>query len=193
MEIVNQSQRDLIKELNTLSKRANQRILKIERLTGRKSPQYAVKELADYLSVSQGLTKRRGKSIRASQYKKSMTETEVIANKKALERFLYDDMSRVSSIKQYTLKMSTEAGKKLSPAQANKFYQAQQSWKWIFQHVNESDFWDYYNIIFSNEVPSYKDFVTDIEEYLWPNSELPIDENLKSQLRGVYDYLKKGE
>ena len=158
MEEMTKNQKALVNELNKLSKRANQRILTIERLTNRKSPQFAVKELADLLSSTKGLTKRKGKSIRVSQYKKSMTETDIVGTVKALRNFLNKEKTptgTIRGIKKYTKKASEGAGKKLTYAQASKFFQASRQWTWIFEYVNESDFWEYYNVIFKTEQPSF--------------------------------------
>lgn len=100
-------------ELKRLSKVANQRILEIERLTKRKSPQFAVKELADLLNQTKGLTKRKGRSIRTSQGKKSMTETDIIGSIKAIKKFLADtEGSTIKGIKNYTKKVSEKARQK---------------------------------------------------------------------------------
>ena len=182
----------LRQELNKLSKRANQRILEIERLTKRKSPQFAVKELADLLSTTKGLTKRKGKSIRASQYKKSMTETDVIGSIKALRNFLDKQRtptSTIRGIKAYTKKISEEMGKKVTYAMASKLFQAQKQWTWIFEYVNESDFWNYYNLVFKPQKPTYLQFIEDLEGGLW-NGNIPIDEDLREDLKAVYTYLR---
>ncbi len=182
----------LRQELNKLSKRANQRILEIERLTKRKSPQFAVKELADLLSTTKGLTKRKGKSIRASQYKKSMTETDVIGSIKALRNFLDKERtptSTIRGIKAYTKKISEETGKKVTFAMASKLFQAQKQWTWIFEYVNESDFWNYYNLVFKPQKPTYLQFIEDLEGGLW-NGDIPIDEDLREDLKSVYTYLR---
>lgn len=182
----------LRQELNKLSKRANQRILEIERLTKRKSPQFAVKELADLLSSTKGLTKRKGKSIRASQYKKSMTETDVIGSIKALRNFLDKQRtptSTIRGIKAYTKKISEETGKKVTYAMASKLFQAQKQWTWIFEYVNESDFWNYYNLVFKPQKPTYLQFIEDLEGGLW-NGDIPIDEDLREDLKAVYTYLR---
>lgn len=182
----------LRQELNKLSKRANQRILQIERLTKRKSPQFAVKELADLLSSTKGLTKRKGKSIRASQYKKSMTETDVIGSIKALRNFLDKQRtptSTIRGIKAFTKKISEETGKKVTYAMASKLFQAQKQWTWIFEYVNESDFWNYYNLVFKPQKPTYLQFIEDLEGGLW-NGNIPIDEDLREDLKAVYTYLR---
>lgn len=190
---VTKEQNALREELKKLSKRANQRILEIERLTKRKSPQFAVKELADFLSSTKGLTKRKGKSIRASQYKKTMTETDVVGSIKALRNFLdktKTPTSTIKGIKAYTKKLSEETGKKLSYSQASKIYQASKQWTWIFEYVDESDFWKYYNTIFKPEQPSFLEFIEHLEGGLWQGN-IPIDEDLKEDLKAVYSYLKR--
>lgn len=189
---ITKDQMALRQELKKLSKRANQRILEIERLTKRKSPQFAVKELADLLSSTKGLTKRKGKSVRVSQYKKSMTETDVVGTIKALKNFLDKERtptSTIKGIKAYTKKVSEELGKKLTYAQASTIYQTQKQWTWIFDYVNESDFWNYYNAIFKPTKPSYLQFIDDLEVYLWKGN-IPIDEDLKEDLKAVYTYLR---
>ena len=76
----------LFNELKKLSKRANQRIVRLERLTGVKEG-FATKQLADYLSSEQvqGWTKKG--RVRVA---KSMTETQMIAVIKATKNFLED-------------------------------------------------------------------------------------------------------
>lgn len=194
MDELSKEQKLLRQELNKLAKRANQRILAIERLTKRKSPQFAVKELSDLLSTTKGLTKRKGKSIRASQYKKTMTDTDVIGSIKALRNFL--DKKRtptgtIRGIKAYTKKISEEIGKKVTYSMANKLFQAQKQWTWIFDYVNESEFWNYYNLVFKPQKPTYLEFIEDLEGGLW-NGNIPIEDNLREDLKSVYAYLKAG-
>ena len=192
MEDLTKEQIALRNELKKLSKRANQRILEIERLTKRKSPQFAVKELADLLSATKGLTKRKGKSVRASAYKKSMTETDVVGSIKALKNFLDKQKtptSTIRGIKAYTKKISEETGKKLSYSQASKLFQAQKQWTWIFDYVDESEFWNYYNMVFVPNKPSFEEFINDLEGGLWKGN-IPIDEDLKEDLKSVYAYLR---
>lgn len=203
MEVTNKRQEDLISELNKLSKRANQRILTIERLTNRKSPQFAVKDLADYLSVTKGLTKRKGKSVRVSMYKKSMTETDVLGTIKALNKFLnYEPTSKIRGIKEFTKKQSEKLGKKLTFAQASTIYRARNEWKNIFDYVNESEFWNYYNITFRGVRgggTSFESFYSDMFT-LWRDTEKPLqtdmnkmDKDTLDLLHKVYDYLTKGD
>lgn len=184
----------LRQELKKLAKRANQRILEIERLTKRKSPQFAVKELADLLSATQGLTKRKGKSIRVSGGKESMSDMDVIASLKAVRNFLDKErtpMSTIRGIKSYTKELSIQAGKKIPYHMASKIYQAEKQWTWIFDYVDESEFWNYYNMIFIPQKPSFLEFIKDLEGGLWKGN-IPIDEDLKEDLKAVYRYLLAG-
>jgi hypothetical protein len=204
MEEITERQRALINEVKRLSKNANQRILQIERLTKRKSPQFAVKELADLLSSVNGLTKRKGKSIRVAQYKKSMTETQLIAIDKALRNFLNKEKTptgTIRGIKEYTKKVSIEQNKKLSFVQAAAIYRARSEWKNIFDYVNESEFWSYYNTTFRDVrggTTSFETFYSDMFT-LWRDSENPLnpdinkmDKDTLNLLHNVYDYITKG-
>lgn len=128
----------LFNELKKLAKTANQRILRLERLTGLEKP-FAVKELSDYLSVSQinGMTK--GGRVKAS---KSMTLEQMKMSIKALQIFLKEDISKVAGVK----KARKEVGKmfdipEVSFEQANAYYQSFGNYTWIYEFMTESDFW----------------------------------------------------
>lgn len=189
MQVETQKQRELVQELNKLSKRANQRILSIERLTKRKSPAFAVQELADYLSEVNGLTKRKGRSIRASMYKKSMTETEVVGSIKALQNFLSAETSTLRGIKKYKTSMEKIAGKKLSFSQASTIFHGDKQMQWVIDKTPGSDFWTYYNLDFKKEKPDFDTFITELET-MW-QEEVPIDESYKPKLKQIYYYLMK--
>lgn len=181
----------LINELNKLSKRANQRILEIERLTKRKSPQFAVKELADYLENANALTKRKGKSIRASKFKKSMTETDVVGAINALNRFLENkEGSSASRIKKYITKMEKKLEVKLKPHEASLLYIASREWQWIEDYTNGSEFWKYYDYEFKKDIPTEEAFITYLKEHLF-DKKLQIDEDLKQKLKDLRAYLMK--
>lgn len=187
----------LRQELNKLSKRANQRILEIERFTKRKSPQFAVKELADLLSQSKGLTKRKGKSIRASQYKKSMTETDIQASVKALRNFVYNqkEFSTIRGIKKYIAKTSKkvygeDSKKKLPPAEASTIYLAGKEWKWIEDYTDGSEFWKYYDYEFKKSPPSLEQFIDYLTGNLFDSSVI-VDKNMRKRLEKLRIYLMK--
>lgn len=180
-----------IQELKRLSKQANQRILRIERLTKRKSPAFAVKELADLLSVTKGLTKRKGKSIRASAYKKSMTPTDVAGSIKALKQFIENtEGSTVKGIKKYIAGTEARLGKKIKPHEASAIYIAGKEWEWIKEYTDPSDFWNYYNYEFSKSKPTVDEFIEYMKIHLF-DKDLQIDENLKTKLEKLYNYLSK--
>ena len=187
----------LRQELNKLSKRANQRILEIERFTKRKSPQFAVKELADLLSSTKGLTKRKGKSIRASQYKKSMTETDVIGSIKALRNFLdkQKEFSTIGGIKKYIAKTSKkvygeDSKKKLPPAEASTIYLAGREWKWIEDYTDGSEFWKYYDYEFKKSPPSLEQFIDYLTGNLFDSSVI-VDKDMRKRLERLRIYLMK--
>ena len=191
-----------IKILNQMAKQANQRILRLERLTGRKQP-FAVKELADRLYKYHGLTKHKGRGIkvRASAYRKDMTSTEVYANIKALDRFLnFETTSTVRGAKKYTKLESEKAGKKLSFAQASTIYRARNEWQQIFDYVNESDFWRYYNANYRyGTTKSFDQFYIDMFT-MWESDDVKLNEDMNKMdkntlnlLHKVYDYITKGD
>lgn len=74
----------LYKELQKVAKRANQRILRLERLTNIKEP-FDTKELFDYLSSEPLKAVTKGGRVRVS---KQMTESQLIAIIKATNEFL---------------------------------------------------------------------------------------------------------
>ena len=85
---------ELFRELKKLSKRANQRILRLERLTGLKEP-FATKQLMDYLSVEDAVSKKG--RVRVTM---KFNENQMINIIKATKEFLSDDsISRVSQAK----------------------------------------------------------------------------------------------
>ena len=127
----------LYSELKKLAKKANQRILRAERLTGLDKP-FAVKELSDYLSISQinGLTKSG--RVRAS---KSMTLEQMKMTIKATENFLKDEQSTVSGIKKTKAENEKVFDADITYEQANAYFQSFDSYTWIYEFMPQSDFW----------------------------------------------------
>ena len=117
-----------------------------------------------------------------------MTETEVIGAIKALENFMYSEFSKIRDIKKYAAKLTEFVGKKVTPQKAAVIYQAGHNKKFIEDHTQGSDFWNYYNIAFKPHKPTLEEFMKDLET-LWQD-ELPIDEKFKPQLKNLYYYLR---
>lgn len=170
----------LYNELKRLSKVANQRILTLERLTKRKQP-FAVKELADLLYQAGGLTKRRGKSVRASA--KQGEYFEMLARKKALEKFINDETSTISGAKKYKAKLEEDFDRKYTFAQASKKFQSQKIRDWALEHFTESELFGYYNDEFKGKSVELDKFINDLKGYT--TDELDVD-----KLQELYNYLR---
>lgn len=175
----------LFNELKRLAKVANQRILTLERLTKRKQP-FAVKELADLLYQAGGLNrlkvnKRKGKSVRASA--KQGEYFEMLARKKALEKFINEETSTVSGVKKYKAKLEEDFDRKYTFAQASKKFQKQKIRDWALEHFTESELFGYYNDEFKGKSVDLDKFINDLKGYT--TDELDVD-----KLQELYNYLR---
>lgn len=176
-----QDKTQLFNKLKKLSKRANQRILRLERLTGEKNL-FAVKQLADFLSSSQlqGWTKKTGRA----RVTMKMTETQMQAEIKALNDFLEDKYSSVANVKQLKEHTEKSIGTKLSWEQLSAMYTAQELWRWVAENY-DSKFWTQdAPLIFTM---SKQDWV----EYLADRIDGLNDIDVINHLKAIYDYIKK--
>ena len=175
---------ELYNEMKKLSKRANQRILRLERLTKEKTP-FAVKELQDKLSseMLNAWTKTGRVSV-----KKGLSKIQMQAEIKALRQFLSENtISTEKQVKDYVKKASEKAGKKLSYKQAQKVYRSKKDYKWIYDYITPSDFWAIGNPVKEEKVTE-EEFI----EQLQTHSELIPDEELRKDLHDLYLYVKEG-
>lgn len=170
----------LYNELKKLVKRANQRILRLERFTGEKEA-FATKQLYDFLNVSniQAISER-GRVTLSKSY--SIFKMNVI--KKAVEDFLEDRGSQVREVKKIVKEYSKQAGKDISIKQANILYKSGRSYTWIYDFIPKSEFWTVANVA--------KEQGWDIEEFeeqirLMAIKE--IDESYKRDLEALYYYI----
>jgi len=175
------SQASLFSELKKLSKRANQRIVRLERYSEDKEP-FAVKQLADYLSSS---TLNSWTKTGRVATKRGMSELQMKSIIKAMQRFLNEETSTVSGAKQYTQRLTKDAGKIIPPKLASSFYQAEQNYKWIYQYMTESEFWDFarecvsYNISYDLFSEKIKSLIDDV-----------IDESMNIKIQLLYRYIQ---
>ena len=176
------SQASLFSELKKLSKRANQRIVRLERYSEDKEP-FAVKQLADYLSSSK--LNSWTKTGRVAT-KRGMSELQMKSIIKAMQRFLKEEESTVSGAKQYTQKISKEAGKIIPPKLASSYYKAEKNYKWIYKYMTPSEFWDFARECVQNHY-SYKTFEKKIMVYI---TDRVLDEELKIDLQHLYNYIQ---
>lgn len=173
--------KDINNELMKLIKRANQRILRLERLTGIKES-FGVKQLIDYASSEQLQAVTKSGRIRLT---KGMNETQMKALNSALDQFLNRSISTVKQVKEYTKKKSAELDKDLSYKEASAFYDLRKNWTWILDYIAQSEFFrDYvYNTALNN-----------IE--VWCNAlasriNKELDAELRSDLEDLYEYFKQ--
>lgn len=175
-------EKSLFNEMKSLSKRVNQRILRIERLTGETNT-FATKQLSDYLSskVVGAWTKKGRVSTR-----KGFTDTQLKAIIRAEKRFLESDVSTIRGIKKYTDKISGQAGKPISYVQANTYYQAQKDYRWIYDYMSPSEFWDMARECIT-EHWSKETFINNIMAYI---DDRRLDESLYNDLENLYKYVQ---
>ena len=171
----------LFSELKKLAKKANQRILRLERLTG-KTGTFATKQLYDYLDTDllNAITSKGRISVR-----KSYSNLQMKAIIKAINQFL-EGVSTVSKVKSETKKLSKEAGVNLSLSQANTYYQAQYNYRWIYKYMTPSEFWELARECVK-ENWSENTFIENISVYI---TDRTIDELLKIDLINLYKYIQ---
>lgn len=170
----------LFNELKKLSKRANQRILRLERLTG-KQGLFATKQLYDYLSsdLVQGLSKSG--RVRAST---AFSETQMIAIIKATEDFLASTYSTTGTVKKLKAEIEKSIGKKVSFTELSAIYQSQDLWQWVKNEFASSFWTDMAPVIFETGKLEWVKIV--INYYQKSN-----DKDVKDKLKAIYDYIKK--
>lgn len=182
---INQSeeQKKMYDNLKKLVKRANQRILRLERLTGEKG-QFAVKQLYDYLDVEmiQGITSKG--RVRLS---KLFTATQLTAIERAVNQFLNSGYSTVSEIKKVQKKYSKESGKEFSLKQSNVLYQSGKNYNWIIgmNGLTESEFWGTWVPLAKRREISKEDWIESLANRIG----VEIDNYYKNELESIYYYV----
>ena len=132
----------LYNQLNKLAKRANQRLVRLERLTG-ETETFASKQLYDYLDSNELKALSKTGRIRVS---KDFTFTQMKAIIKATNQFLKNPTSTIANVKKKVLEYTEKAEKPISFSQANVLYQSGKEYKWIYEYIPKSEgntgFWD---------------------------------------------------
>ena len=176
-------QQELFNELKTLAKRANQRLLRIERLTDQKGT-FASKQLYDYLDSStlQALSEKG--RVRVS---KSFSTTQMLAIKKATEQYLEDSTSQVAGVKSLVKEYTQKAGKTISFGQADTLYQTGKNYRWIIgmNGLTESEFWGTWVPLAKRGELEKDDWI----EQLSLRINVELDEYYKSKLEALYYYV----
>lgn len=178
-----EEQRKLYNSLVKEVKKANQRILRLERETGLKGS-FAVKQLYDYLSSSPiSVITKKGR-IGLS---KSFTTTQLSAIQTAINLFFGSGYSTVREVKSIKRKYSEYAGKPISYKQANVIYTSGRNWSWILgmNGMTSSEFWgEWVPRAKSGEIP--KD---DWIESLATRIGIELDSYYKKELTAIYIYV----
>ena len=180
---------ELYTDLQKLVRSANQRILRIEKLTGKKD-MFAVKDLFDFIKNPN--INFRTKTGRIA-FSKNYTEDEIRKLSMGINRFLKDETSTISGIKQYKFKIELdikdELGneKKLTYNQANTFYKSGKHYSWIYEYIPKSEFWGYYVTACNEYNWSASKWIDELEQRI---NNIP-DEDLKTDLIALYYYIKE--
>lgn len=176
-------QQELFNDLKTLAKRANQRLLRIERLTDLKGT-FASKQLYDYLDSStlQALSEKG--RVRVS---KSFTTTQMLAIIKATEQYLEDSTSLVAGVKSLVKEYTQKAGKPISFEHADTLYQTGKNYRWIIgmNGLTESEFWGTWVPLAKRGELEKDDWI----EQLSLRINVELDEYYKSKLEALYYYV----
>ena len=180
VEGTSENMTSLYNNLKKLAKRANQRILRLERLTGL-TESFATKQLYDYLDTEQlkALTMKGRVAVR-----RDFTETQMKAIIKAVNEFL-EGVSTTREVRKIQKQYESELNTKLNLEQVNTLFKTQ-SYRDIVKKYFDSGFWDIARLIVSNN-ESYETFV----EYIKNLVDKPyVDSLLKEDLQGLYNYIQ---
>lgn len=179
-------EQELFNEMKKLSKRANQRIVRLERLTNVKEP-FAVKQLADKLSADTLKVWTEKGRVGA---KKGLTELQMKAIIKATNEFLSkNSISTQAQAKAYQEKVSLKAGKKLTIEQAETEYQLKKNYEWIYEYMTPSEYWGGFVKEAKDSRWNREEFTDELLSYI---TNATIDDELISDIEHLYDYSMEG-
>lgn len=170
----------LYNQMIKLGKKANMRILRLERETGIKEP-FGVKRLYDYLSSKKlNIITKSGRI----GTRKDLSLEEIKAINKQIRSFLSEDsISTVRQARNYKAQMEKERGTKLKWTYLNSEYQAVKESEGIVEHL-DSDFWVLSRYA-KEENWTIDKWVDEIKTYIDSSY---IDEANKEELQKLYDY-----
>lgn len=177
---------ELFNEMKKLSKRANQRIVRLEQLTNVKEP-FAVKQLADKLSAD---TLKVWTEKGRVGVKKGLTELQMKAIIKATNEFLSkNSISTQAQAKAYQAKVSRQVGKKVSFKQAGAVFQARKNYTWIYEYMTPSEFWGAFVPEARRKGWNKEKFTEELMVYI---TDRTLDEELQKDIYDLYDYVMEG-
>lgn len=196
----------LFQEVNKLVKRANQRLLRMERATGEQGS-YSAKELYDRLSSDTLNAVTSGGRI---SMKKSYNVQQLRAIKTATEKYL-NGISTVPKAKSYAKEVSEKSGINIDITRASTIFQLKENYEWIYDYFPGSDFWKGYgNPVIKKEMnePTFLDGVfNDIKQHqgelrkkqeegekVEPDILANLqDEDLKKKIMDLYIWIASGQ
>lgn len=169
----------LYNELKKLAKRANQRILRLERLTSAKDT-FAVKDLASRLSIEPLQAWTKGSRVSVS---KQFSESQLVEIIKATKDFLNESLSKTGAVKKEKQKVEKSLGHKISYKTISSVYSAEELYKFAEDNFG-SDFWkDFAPLVYTQTKQDWVDFCITYMDAL-------KDTNIKNRLRRLYDLIK---
>ena len=173
-------EKELYGELRTLVKRANQRLLSMERLTGEKDS-FASKQLFDLLSSEKLKAVTKSNRIKTENF--NLEQMEAIKN--AVTNFLdKDSLSTIANIKKYKAKVEKAIGTEVSFKDLSAIYRARDLWKWAEDQYGSAFWTDFAPRILDQNKNEWIKFA---KTYAEEGNDL----ELKEKLSQIYDYIQK--
>lgn len=173
-------EKELYNDLKMLVKRANQRLVRLERLTHEKDS-FSAKQLFDYLSSEKLKAVTKANRIKTDNF--NLEQMEAIKN--AVENFLdKDSLSTVSNIKKHKAKVEKAIGTKVSFKDLSAIYKARDLWKWTDEQYGSAFWTDFAPRILEQSKNEWIEFA---KTYSQEGNDLEI----KQKLTEIYDYIQK--
>lgn len=173
-------EKELYNDLKMLVKRANQRLVRLERLTGEKDS-FASKQLFDYLSSEKLKAVTKSNRIKIDNF----NSEQMGAIKNAVEEFLdKDSLSTITNIKKYKAKVEKAIGTEVSFKDLSAIYKARDLWKWSEEQYGSAFWTDFAPRILEQSENEWIEFA---KTYSQEGNDLEI----KQKLTEIYDYIKK--
>lgn len=191
-EEISQEQKELYEELKKLAKRANQRIVRLEREFGK--DKWAVKNLRDRLDTQKLNAWTKTGRIK---YNKSMSITELRAVTKATKQFLNSQTSTKRGIKQVRKKQIESLRISLSTDEKEFTFEEAETFYRLFEDTDYTFFIRKYDIpasAFNDLIQEAKEYNNTFDDFL-ENLEIYItignDKELLTRAQAIYEkYVK---
>lgn len=192
-EEISQEQKELYEELKKLAKRANQRIVRLEREFGKEK--WAVKNLRDRLDTQKLNAWTKTGRIK---YNKSMSITELRAVTKATKQFLNSQTSTKRGIEQVRKKQIESLRISLSTDEKEFTFEEAETFYRLFEDTDYTFFIRKYDIpasAFNDLIQEAKEYNNTFDDFL-ENLEIYItignDKELLTRAQAIYEkYVKE--